>query len=153
MIPLRLLGRNVVTLKTPGTHHSQARCFRRNTKGSDTMTRKTLATAVVTLGVAAAMLSGQPQPKAFFKDKIRLPDTEIQKLRQGLVVTKVLESGDTKYGMLVFGAVYVNASLDRFATVVKDFPALLQNKVYLKVQEFGTVGAPPKPADFAAITL
>src|SRR5581483_11582337 len=69
------------------------------------------------------------------------------------VVTNVLESGDAKYGMLVFGAVYVNAPVDRFAAVVKDFPALLQNKVYLRVQEFSAAGAPPKPADFAALTL
>ena len=117
------------------------------------MTRKTLVTAVVALGVAAAVLRGQAQPKTFFKDRIHLPDAEIQKIQQGQVITKVLESGDAKYGMLVFGAVYVNASVDRFGAVVKDFPALLQNKVYLKVQEFSTIGAPPKPADFAAITL
>ena len=42
--------------------------------------------------------------------------------------------------MLVFGAVYVNAPVDRFAAVVKDFPALLQNKVYVAVQEFSAIG-------------
>jgi hypothetical protein len=73
------------------------------------MTRKTLVTAVVALGVAAAVLRGQAQPKTFFKDRIHLPDAEIQKIQQGQVVTKVLESGDAKYGRLVFGAVYVNA--------------------------------------------
>jgi len=117
------------------------------------MTHKTLATAVVALGVATAVLRCQAQPTTFFKDRIHLPDAEIQKIQQGKVVTKVLESGDAKYGMLVFGAVYVNAPVDRFAAVVKDFPALLQNKVYLGVQEFSAIGAPPKPADFAAITL
>src|SRR5215471_5398346 len=117
------------------------------------MTGKTLATVVVALGVVPAAIHGQAQPKTFFKEKLQLPDAEIQKIQQGQVITKVLESGDAKYGMLVFGAVYVNAPVDRFAAVVKDFPALLQNKVYLGVQEFSAIGAPPKPSDFAAITL
>src|ERR1051326_1943302 len=116
------------------------------------MTRKTLATTVVALGVATAALRGQAQPKTFLKGRIHLPAAENQKNQQGQVVTKVLESGDARYGILVFGAVYVNAPVDRFAAVVKDFPALLQNKVYLGVQEFSAIGAPPKPADFAAIT-
>src|SRR4051812_48757180 len=127
--------------------------FQRSTKGPETVTHKTFATAVVALGVASAVLRGQAQPKTFFKEKIQLPDAEIQKIQQGQVVTKVLESGDVKYGLLVFGAVYVNAPVSRFAAAVKDFQALLQNKVYLKVQEFSAIGDPPKPADFAAITL
>ena len=114
---------------------------------------KALANTMIAFGVATFMLHGQAQPRTFFKDRIRLADAEIQKIQQGQVVTKVLESGDTKYGMLVFGAVYVNAPVSRFASIVKDFPALLQNKVYLKVQEFSLIGAPPKPADFAALTL
>ena len=61
------------------------------------MTRKTLATAVVALGVATAVLRCQAQPTTFFKDRIHLPDAEIQKIQQGQVVTKVLESGDAKY--------------------------------------------------------
>src|SRR5215831_4011563 len=99
------------------------------------MTNNTLLTGVVALGVATSMLRGQAQPKTFFKDRVHLPDAEIQKIQQGQVVTKVLESGDAKYGLLVFGAVHVNAPIDRFAAVVRDFSALLQNKVYLNVQE------------------
>jgi hypothetical protein len=114
------------------------------------MLNKALMTAVIALGAASPMLLGQAQPRTFFKDKTHLTDAEIQSIQQGQVFTKVLESGDAKYGLLVFGAVYVNAPVSKFAAVVKDFPALLQNKVYLKVQEFG---APPKPADFAALVL
>ncbi len=117
------------------------------------MASRTLGTAIVALGVATAVLRGQPQPKTFFKDRIQLPDSDIQKIQQGQVVTKVLGSGDAKYGILVFGAVYINAPVQRFAAVVKDFPALLRNKVYLKVQEFCANGAPPTPADFATLTV
>src|SRR3954447_9676198 len=147
--PVPRTGRKCLNARTSATASYPSRCFSTRQVGSETMTLKTLATAVVALGLGTAVLHGQAQPKTFFKDKIQLPDAEIQKIQQGQVVTKVLESGDAKYGMLVFGAVYVNASVDRFAAVVKDFPALLQNKVYLKVQEFSTIGAPPKPADFA----
>jgi len=117
------------------------------------MVPKTLATAVVALGFATAALRGQSQPKTFFKNMIQLPDAEIQKIQQGQVVTKVLTSGDAKYGMLVFGAVYINAPVEKFAAALKDFPKLLENKVYLKVQEFSAIGAPPKASDFAGITL
>ena len=77
------------------------------------MAHKILATAVLGLALGVAV-SGQPQPRAFFKDYARLSDGEIQKIKQGQVVTKVLGSTD-KYGMLVFGAVYINAPIEKFA--------------------------------------
>ena len=117
------------------------------------MAPKTLTTAVVALGFATAALHAQSQPKTFFRNMIQLPDAEIQKIQQGQVVTKIMTSGDAKYGMLVFGAVYINAPVEKFAAAVKDFPKLLENKVYLKVQEFSAIGAPPKAADFAGLTL
>lgn len=116
------------------------------------MSGKTLVIAVLAIGTTA-VLRGQPQPKTFFKDRIQLPDSEIQKIEQGQVVTKVLESGDKKYGLLVFGAVYISAPVERFAAVVKDFHALLQNKVHLVVEEFSPISAPPKASDFEKITL
>jgi len=110
-------------------------------------------TAAVVLGLSPAVIRGQPQPRTFFKDHIKLQDTEIQKIEQGQVVTKVVESGDKKYGLLVFGAMYVDAPVARFAAAVKDIQGLLQNKVYLAVQEFSPNGAPPKSSDFDRIVL
>src|SRR5215471_513189 len=133
--------------------NTRAECVRARHERIGTMFCKALASTVVALGAATSILHGQAQPLTFFKNRVRLTDAEIQKIQQGQVVTKTLESGDAKYGLLVFGAVYVNAPVARYAAVVKDFPALLQNKVYLKVQEFSVIGAPPKPADFAALTL
>jgi hypothetical protein len=114
---------------------------------------KAVVNAVFAMGAVAAVVCAQAQPKTFFKNKIQLADGEIQKIDQGQVVTKLLDSGDPKYGILVFGAVYVNAPVAKFGTVVRDINRLKENKVYLDVQEFSTNGAAPKPADFARLTL
>src|SRR5437868_14801896 len=110
-------------------------------------------TAALVLGVSPAVIRGQPQPRTFFKDHIKLQDAEIQKIEQGQVVSEVLESGDKKYGLLVFGAVYVDAPVARFAAAVKDIQGLLRNKVYLAVQEFSQNGAAPKASDFDRVAL
>lgn len=55
---------------------------------------------------------------------------------QGHVVTKVLESADKKYGVLVFGGVHINASIEQFAASYRDVKTLLEDKVYRDVQEF-----------------
>lgn len=106
---------------------------------------------VIFLAVASTAFS-QPQPRAFFKDRAKLTDAEIQKIEQGQVVTKVLSSSD-KYGMLVFGAVYVNAPYQKFAPSFRDINKLKENKVYLDVQEFSKGGAMPKTADFERLNL
>ncbi len=115
------------------------------------MAHKTLASMVLGLALGVAV-SGQPQPRAFFKDYARLSDSEIQKIEQGQVVTKVLGSTDT-YGMLVFGAVYINAPIEKFAASFRDVKKLKENKVYLDVQEFSPGGASPKLFDFERLVL
>jgi hypothetical protein len=112
-----------------------------------------LVIVVLMMGLSPAVLRGQSEPQDFFKNHIKLGESEIQRIEQGQVVTKVLESGDKKYGLLVFGAVYVNASVARFAAAEKDIQGLLQNKVYLAVQQFSPNGAPPKSSDFDRIVL
>jgi hypothetical protein len=114
------------------------------------MTSKFLAAAVLILGLVfgASVVCAQRQPETFFKNRIGLSDSDIQKMDQGQVVTKVLESGDKKYGILVFGGVYVNTSIEKFAASYRDVKGLLENKVYLAVQAFNEVGSPPKLSDF-----
>ena len=94
----------------------------------------------------------QRQPHTFLKNNIKLTDAEIQTIDQGQVVTKVLQSAD-KYGMLVFGAVYVNAPIQKFTEVFRDVGKLQGEKVYLAVQEFSKIGSPVKLADFDRIEI
>jgi len=119
------------------------------------MTGKFLAAAVLILGLVfgASVVCAQRQPETFFKNRIRLSDSDIQKMDQGQVVTKVLESGDKKYGILVFGGVYVNTSIEKFAESYRDVKGLLEDKVYLAVQAFNEVGSPPKLSDFDRLSF
>lgn len=110
-------------------------------------------TAALAFVLAPVSIQAQPQPRTFFKNNVKLEDSEIQKIEQGQVVTKVLESGDKSLGMLVFGAVYVDAPIAKFAAAVRDIQGLLKNKVYLQVQAFSQIGSPPKPSDFEKLSL
>jgi hypothetical protein len=119
------------------------------------MTGKFLAAAVLILGLVfgASVVCAQRQPETFFKNRIGLSNSDIQKMDQGQVVTKVLESGDKKYGILVFGGVYVNTSIEKFAASYRDVKGLLEDKVYLAVQAFNEVGSPPKLSDFDRLSF
>jgi hypothetical protein len=121
--------------------------------GSWPVTGRIFRTAVLALAVSTALGYSQPEPRTFFKDRIHLSDADIGKIDQGQIVTKTLDSGDKKYGMLVFGAVYVNAPVEKFSAVVRDIKGLTRNKVYLAVQEFSSNGAPPKLSDFDRLEL
>jgi hypothetical protein len=111
----------------------------------------TVLAAGLSMGVVVAR--AQRQPETFFKTKVGLSDSEIQKIEHGHVVTKVLESGDKKYGILVFGAVYINASIEEFAACYRDVRGLLEDAVHLDVQEFSGSVSPPKLSDFDRLTF
>lgn len=115
------------------------------------MAHTILAIAVLILGCTSTVW-GQPQPRTILKERIKLTDSEFQKIADGQVFTKVLSSPDP-YGMLVFGAVYVNAPIDKFIPSFRDVKKLKENKVYLDVQEFSPGGAPPKLSDFERLAL
>ena len=99
------------------------------------------------------MAFAQAQPKTIFKEKIHLTQSDIEQIDQGKVVTKTVEAGDPKFGLLVFGGVYVNAPIAKFASVVSDINRLTENKVYKAVQEFSVNGAAPKASDFSRLTF
>ncbi len=116
------------------------------------MTYRIFVATIIVLGLGCSLACAQPQPSIFFKNRIGMSDSEIQHIEQGQVVTKDLDTGD-KYGLLVFGAVYVNAPISMFAAAYRDVNNLLKDKVYLAVQEFSEGGAPPKLSDFARLEL
>ncbi len=101
-----------------------------------------------TLLLAALPLAAQRQPHTVFKDKVGLSDKEIGQIDSGQVVTKVIDT-ENKYGLLVFGATYVNAPVEKFASVLRDVKKLEQEKVYLVVDLFAkTPGQPVTAAEF-----
>jgi hypothetical protein len=123
--------------------------------GMVAMRGQVFAASVLSLGLifGASTACAQRQPETFFKTRVGLSDSDIQKMDQGQVVTKVLESGDKKYGMLVFGGVYINSTVERFAESYRDVKSLLEDKVYLDVQAFNELGSPPKLSDFDRIAF
>jgi hypothetical protein len=123
--------------------------------GMIAMCGEVLAASVLSLGLlfGATTVCAQRQPETFFKTQVGLSNSDIQKMDQGQVVTKVLESGDKKYGMLVFGGVYINSTVERFAESYRDVKSLLEDKVYLDVQAFNELGSPPKLSDFDRIAF
>ena len=110
------------------------------------------------VGVLAALLSltapaySQAVPaqlQQFLKQRIGLDDESIRKMNEGTVVTKVMDTHD-KYGLLVFGAVYINGTVEDYAKIYHDVKKLEQERVYVAVQEFSK---PPKLADVARLTV
>jgi hypothetical protein len=114
---------------------------------------KCLVAIVFAIVLGAELIHGQTDARTFFKDRIKLTDDEIQTMEQGQVATKVLTSGDATYGILVFGGVYVNGPVSKFAEVCRDVSKLQGEKVYLAVQEFSRQGAAPKLSDFDRLEL
>ncbi len=118
------------------------------------MVCKLLATGSLVVGLCfgATVARSQRQPETFFKTKIGLSESDIQKMEQGHVVTRVLDSPDKKYGVLVFGGVYINASIEQFAASYRNVNTLLEDKVYREVQEFSADG-PPTLSDFSRLSF
>src|SRR5262249_54924494 len=90
----------------------------------------------------------QADPRTFLKDRLKLTDSEIQQMENGLVVTAVLASGDRTHGTLVLGGTYLDAPISKFAEVCRDVSKLEGEKGYVAVQEFSHDGTPPKLSDF-----
>ncbi len=101
----------------------------------------TFSVAICVLLSVSLPAVAQRQPHTIFKEKIELSDRQIQQIESGKVVTKVLESKD-KYGMLVFGAVYVKAPIEKFAAVFRNVKKLQEERVYLVVESFGAINTP-----------
>lgn len=122
--------------------------------GTITLARKLLATGSLVVGLyfGATVARSQRQPETFFKTKIGLSESDIQKMEQGHVVTRVLDSPDKKYGVLVFGGVYINASIEQFAASYRNVNTLLEDKVYREVQEF-SADRPPTLSDFSRLSF
>jgi hypothetical protein len=114
-----------------------------------------LITSVVALWLCcgASESCAQRQPETFFRSRIGLSSSEIQKIEHGQIVTKALESSDKKYGVLVFGAVYIDGSIQDFAAAFRDVKNLLGDNVHRDVQEFSADDALPSLSDFDRVSL
>jgi hypothetical protein len=102
------------------------------------------------LSATALAASGQDaEPFKFFREYVGLNDGQINSIRSGKAVAKILDS-PTPDEVYVFGSVYVNSTPARYLKFASDIDALRKVPNYLAVQKFSD---PPKLSDLDGFTL
>jgi hypothetical protein len=112
--------------------------------------RRMWIATLVLLGVACR-LNGQETPAgltAFLKDRIGLTTKELQEVKRGGVVAKVLRSEPEE--VAVFGIVRVNASHDFFLERFRDIESYKRGTSVPQVKKFNT---PPRIEDVQQLTV
>jgi hypothetical protein len=111
---------------------------------------KTLALRVFMSGLTVSCFCQVAQePNTFFKESIGLPDDQIAEIRQGKAVTKVLNT-KTPSEVVVFGAVYINGSIESYLKAASSLNSLRGSPNYLGLRQLST---PPKLEDFEGFVL
>src|SRR5262249_35045918 len=105
-----------------------------------------LLTAPVTRATRA---DGADEPYRFFREFVGLSEDQIGAIRSGKAVAKVVES-HTPDEVLVFGAVYVDATPESYLALASDVDALRKLPGYLAIQGFSD---PPQLSDLESFTL
>ena len=90
-----------------------------------------------------------PEPYTFFKQYIGLKDDEIANIELGKAVAQVLPTSE-RSEVVVFGAIYVNASPEDYLALVQKFHGLRASRHYLGFRQFS---APPKLSDLEGFVL
>jgi hypothetical protein len=98
---------------------------------------------------ALAAIAQDGEPFKFFREYVGLNDEQINNIRSGKAVAKILDS-PTPDEVYVFGSVYVNSTPERYVKFASDVDALRKVPNYLAIQKFSD---PPKLSDFQGFTL
>jgi hypothetical protein len=110
-------------------------------------------TAVLLAGIllASGLAAGvqDAEPFKFFREYVGLNDAEINSIRSGKPVAKIMSS-PTPDEVYVFGSVYVNSTPERYLKFASDIDALRKVPNYLAIQKFSN---PPKLSDLEGFTL
>lgn len=91
----------------------------------------------------------EAEPDKFFREYVELKDDQIQKIRQGRAVAKVLESR-TPDEILVFGSVHIDSTPESYLKFALDIDALRKVPSYLAIRKFSD---PPQLSDLEGFTL
>lgn len=111
----------------------------------------------VTVIVALTLVSGaarcwsqtSPDLNTYFKDYVGLSDDQVREIRSGKAVAKNLRSR-APAEILMFAAVYINATPDAYIALSTDFDRLRKLPGYLALARFSD---PPRLADFNGFTF
>jgi hypothetical protein len=89
------------------------------------------------------------EPGTFFPEFAGLSDEQIQDVRSGKAIAKVLES-PVPDEVFVFGTVYINSSPERYLKLAADIDALRKLPSFIALQKFSD---PPQIADLDGFVL
>lgn len=109
----------------------------------------------ITLSVVLLLFSGvieantPDEPYKFFREFVGLNEEQIAAIRSGKAVAKVVESR-TPDEVFVFGAVYTEATPERYLRLASDMDALRKLPSYLAIRSFSD---PPQLSDLEGFTL
>src|SRR5262245_22586806 len=109
-----------------------------------------LPLVLLLIGAASNAAAGQAaEPDNFFHEYAGLSDGQIQSIRSGKPLAKVLPSR-TPDEVFVFGSVYVESTPERYLKLALDVDALRKLPSYLAIRKFSD---PPKLSDLDDFTL
>lgn len=108
-----------------------------------------LHTFVVLFVSAAFGAGGTGEPQKFFREYVGLSDDQIESIRAGKAVAKVIESR-TPDEVFVFGSVYVQATPESYLKLASDMDALRKLPNYLAIRKFSD---PPQLSDLQGFDL
>lgn len=89
------------------------------------------------------------EPNKFFHEYIGLNDNQIEQIRSGKSIAKILESR-TPDEVFVFGSVYIKATPEQYLKFALDLDALRKLPNYLAIRKFSD---PPKLSDLDGFVL
>jgi hypothetical protein len=105
---------------------------------------------LVLLGAAGIRAGAQDrEPDKFFRQYIGLNDGQIEAIRGGKAVAKVLESR-TPNEVFIFGAVYIDAAPESYLKLAGDIAELRKLPGYLAIHRFSN---PPQLSDLEGFTV
>jgi hypothetical protein len=89
------------------------------------------------------------EPYNYFRDYVGLNDEQIQSISNGKALAKILDTGSADQ-ILVFGAVYIDSTPEKYLKFASDIDALRKLPSYLAIRKFSD---PPVLSDLDGFTL
>ena len=99
--------------------------------------------------VGLAALDQGVEPDKFFREYVGLGDDQIQAIRHGKALAKILDSR-TPDEVFVFGSVYIEATPESYLKLASDIDALRRLPNFLAIRKFSD---PPQLSDLDGFTL
>src|SRR5262245_54331816 len=108
-----------------------------------------LPLALLLIGAGSGAVQQASEPDRFFHDYAGLSDDQIQSIRSGKALAKVLPSR-TPDEVFVFGSVYVESAPEHYLKLALDIDKLRKLPTYMAIRKFSD---PPALSDLEGFTL